>query len=776
MGIVYEAEDLKLGRRVALKFLAEKLAEDPQALERFHREAHSASTLDHPNICTVFAFGEQGDRSFIVMQYLEGETLKQKMTGGPMELDRILDIGIQISDALEAAHSKGIIHRDIKPTNLFVTRDGRAKILDFGLAKISHKPQAPLGSSFSTRDEQQVTTSGTAIGTVAYMSPEQVRGEELDQRTDLFSLGAVLYEMVTGVKPFRGETTGLIFDSILNRAPSPLVRFNPDVPPRLEEIIDKVLEKDRRFRCQTAAELEADLKRLKRDIESGKTVAITKDFPRPRTSNLRMLAAVLTVLALVAASGLGLGLFRASHASRIDSLAVLPLENLSGNPEQEYFADGMTDALITDLSKIGALRVTSRTTAMQYKRARKTLPEIAKELKVDGVVEGSVMRIGSRVRVTAQLIEAGTDHHLWGETYEREMNDILKLQNELAQSIAQQIRVQLTPQQAARLGSAQAVDPEAYELYLKGRFEWSRTSTQEGLKKAQAYFEQAIQKDSTFARAYSGLADCYLALGALRWLSPQDSSQPAKAAVRKALQLDQNLGEAHSSNGWLSWRNDWDLATAERELRLAVQLNPNYVEGHENLVWYLAWSGRTADALDEIRQIRELDPAYPYLDPESGIYYHSRDYKALIEASRKYARSFPDDWTARYFLGVGYEGSGRHSDAIAEYKKAIELSQGDQDPTAALAHVYAVMGRRTEAEKILSELQARADKSYVSPYMLATIYAGLADKERALEYLEKAYQERSSDILYFLKADLRIDNLRSDPRFADLLRRMNFAN
>jgi serine/threonine protein kinase/Flp pilus assembly protein TadD len=778
MGVVYEAEDLKLGRHVALKFLSEETERDTQALERLQREARSASSLNHPNICTIYEISEHQGRHFIAMELLKGETLKARIARQPLKMTEVLELAIQVVDALDAAHAKGIVHRDMKPANIFITPRMQAKILDFGLVKIDARAAALSGDTgtigLSGVLQAPLTDLGRTVGTLAYMSPEQVRGKEVDTRTDLFSFGAVLYEMVTGRMAFRGETPGVIFESILNRTPESANRINPDVPPELEEIINKAIEKDCDIRCQTAAELRADLQRLKREMESGKSIPLTTPFTAARASYRRMMLLGLTLAAVIGASSLGATFFFARPANRINSIAVLPLENLSHDPEQDYFADGMTDAMITDLAKIGSLRVISRTSAMQYKGAQKTLPEIAKELNVDAVVEGSVMRSGSRIRITAQLIQARTDQHLWAETYERDLGDVLRLQREVAQAIAQQIRVQLTPQQIARLSSAPAVNPRAYELYLKGRFEWSRTSTQEGLKSARSYFDQAIRNDPTFAPAYAGLADCYLALGALRWLSPQDASQPAKAAIRKALDLDETLGEAHSSLGWMSWRQDWDLGTAEREFKYAVELSPNYVEGHENLVWYLAWSGRSNEALDEIRKIRELDPAYPYLNPESGIYYHRRDYGALIKASRKYVASTPEDWPGRYFLGVGYEGSGRVEDAIPEYQKAVELSHGDQDPTASLAHAYATLGRKAEAEEILRQLQRQSKTSYVSPYIIAAIYAGLADKNRAFEYLEKAYQERSSDVLYFLKADLRLDNLRSDPRFQDLLRRMNF--
>jgi len=774
MGVVYRALDLKLGRSVALKFLPSQMVRDPQALERFQREARAASALNHGNICTIHEIDESDGHPFIVMEYLEGQSLKQMITGKPLGNTQILEIAIQITEALEAAHESGIIHRDLKPGNIFVTRRGQAKILDFGLAKLLQSPPAldekgsdALPTAAETRD---LTSRGVALGTVAYMSPEQARGEELDQRSDLFSLGAVLYEMGTGRLAFGFGTTAVVFDAILNRTPVPATRFNPELLPDIGWITSKLLEKDRRLRYQAALELRADLKRVKRDTESAGVPALVAPPSVDRWRRKMILGAAVLFSALAIVSFVGrriwLGLSR-GPSDRIHSIAVIPFSNVGSDSNIEYLADGVTEGIISSLSRVPELRVMARSTVFSYKGHDISAQKVGQDLQVDAVLLGKITQRGDTLSIQTDLVRASDGSELWGEQYTRKVSDLFALQGEIAKEIYDSLRPKLAGAEAKQLAKRDTENPEAYQLYLQGLFYWNKW-TQDGFQKAIDFFRQAAEKDPAYAQAYAGLANAYTFMGASGYVAPQQVWQSAKSAAMQSVKIDDSLPEGHVSLALVRENFDWDWAGAEREFKRAIELNPNSAEAHHWYGDFLTRLGRFDEARVELKKAQELDPLSLLINSSLGReLYFARLYPAAIEQFRKTLDMDRNFVPAQHGIELAYAQNGMPREAVAERQKVLTLS-GSPDLAAAIGDDYKNSGYEGVLQSWLEGLNEVSKRAYVSSYNIAQIQARLGKKVEAIATLERAYASRDGN-LTFLKVDPLFDDLRPEPKFQELV-------
>jgi TolB-like protein/Flp pilus assembly protein TadD len=766
MGEVYRALDTRLDREVAVKVLPERLAEDPSALSRFEREAKALAALSHPSVLTILDFGREGGIAYTVMELLSGESLRKRLVRARMSWREAAEVALEIADGLAAAHSRGIVHRDLKPENVFLTGSGRPKILDFGLAR-----RERLADPAHHRGETQTqeTEPGSLMGTVGYMSPEQVSGLDADARSDIFSLGCMLHEMATGSRPFSGRTGAETLAAILRDEPSEPERSDRPLPADLAGVIRHCLEKRPERRFQTAGDLAFALKA----IVSGAPAAepTPASAPRFRKRALAIAAAGIAAV-LVAAVLLVTGRIPGSLA-RVQSIAVLPLQNLSGDPAQDYFVDGMTEELIGNLAKVGNLRVISRTSVMQYRGTKKALPQIARELNVGSVVEGSVLRSGNRVRINVQLVRAATGQALWAESYEKGLSDVLAVQAEAARAIVAEIKVRLTPEEGKRLARVRAVDPGAYDNYLRGRFYWSKFKG-EDYQTAIEFFQKAIQKDPTYAPAYAGLANAYRALAFEGLVPPAEGLPQAEAAARKAQSLDDSLAEVHFALG-MNRLAKWDLATSLEELQKALSLSPHDSIIRRFYAQVLSRVSRWDEAIAEGKRAQALDPLSVETNQALGSVFRwagrndeaIQQYKKTIELDPKEARLYDH-------LAEVYARKGLYAEAIAAEQKYLSLS-GDEEAAADLARDFASSGYHPAMQalyrKTLAFLEEAAKYAYVSSVHFAILHAQLGENDKAFAWLEKAFRERQP-WLSQVEGDPQFESLRSDPRFADLLRRV----
>jgi serine/threonine protein kinase/tetratricopeptide (TPR) repeat protein len=767
MGVVYRARDEQLDRDVALKVLPTGTLSDDTARRHFRKEAMALAKLNHPNIETVYEFGTQDGMDFLVMEYVPGRTLAERLAGGTLPEKEVVALGLQIAAAMEEAHERGIVHRDLKPANIAITAKGRAKILDFGLAKLLR----PVDEG--TTDT--ITDSQAVAGTLPYMPPEQLRGEPADARADIYTIGAVLYEMSTGRRAFQEEQTSRLIDAILHQPPVAPRALNSRISTELETIILKCLDKDPDRRYQSATELLVDLRRLS-PPSSGHTLppvpsSVWGKGAKRIVYGLLGLLVLAVGLAAINVAGWRDRMLGRLRTPQIRSLAVLPFENLTGDAEQDYFADGMTEALITDLGQIRALRVISRTSAMKYKAARRPLPDIARELQVDAIIEGSVSRSQNLAQVSARLFYGPTDTLLWSKSYQRDLQNVLVMQGEVASAIVHEIDITLTPQEQARLASGRPVNPQAHEAYLKGSYLNKGTSSQQ--RKAREYFEEAIRIDPNYAPAYAGLADYYLSSEEMR---PLVSMPQAKQLAQKALDLAPALAEAHLELALIHFYADWDWVAADSEFSRALELSPNDAEAHRTYSFFLAALGRADDAHVESLLSQKLDPLSIWTQITAGyVLYFNRKYDEAIEQCLRVMEWDPNSVGGYDCLGASYLAKGMHEQAIAASQAASRLSDNDPIRLVGLGRAYALAGKPSAARNVLEQLRKISSRTYVPPYFFATIYAALGQKDEAFTWLREALREHDG-YLAWLKVDNAVDPLRRDPRFQELLHDVGLTN
>ena len=736
MGVVYKAEDTRLGRHVALKFLPEKLAQDRQALERFQREARAASALDHPNICAIHDVGEHEGQPYIVMQYFEGQTLRYHIESKALETDEVLDLGIQIADALDVAHSKGIIHRDIKPANLFITDRGQAKILDFGLAK-----SVTSAAADSEGITQDLTQSGTLLGTVDYMSPEQASGKPLDQRTDLFSFGVVLYEMTTGRHPFSSGSVPDTLASIISKHPDPIARYVRNSSDQVGRIVDKLLAKSPDDRYQSAKGLNADLRRLKRELDSG-----------------------------------GVTVTPGTEITEQSSIAVLPFVDMSRDKEEEYFCDGLAEELINALTKLESLRVVARTSAFSFKDKGLDVGEIGRKLKVKTVLEGSLRKAGNRLRITAQLINVADGYHLWSERYDREMEDVFDIQDDITLKIVDALRIRLVGDQEIAPAKRGTENVEAYNLYLKGRHQLLKYTAEE-IQNSIKYFDRALALERNYALAHAGLAWANAMLGV--WgVAPAHEVMPrGKEEAMKALRVDKNIAEGHYTLGLILTWYEWDWESAEKEYRRAIDINRQEAWPHLLYAEFLSMLMRHDEAISEARVALRLDPLLLEANRMLGmVLFYARDYRAACDQWREIINLDPNYMAAYLFLGITYLANNEYDDALKGFEQAAALDPEGPGCQACLASGYGISGRKEKAREILRHLEKKRTQEYYPAVFIAWVTASLGDKDLTFEWLDIAYKERDSLLVWLRFFPGINDLLRDDPRFQDLLRRMNLPN